>query len=231
MVAYTRKRKMSSSVSSGRVAKKPRMTAKKVASIAKKAVLKTTETKKRSDELQLEDLVNTNQGIVVSSPLTLGTGTGHGTRIGHKVSPIGIDIRGHIISNSADFGLFVKFMVVREKNNLASPTVDLLETNAGNVSPTTNDISKLYRRVNTDSYEVLYSTIMNIPTEQYKRARLFRKWIPLRRFRTFTYDGSGAIEPAYNDIKIIVFGADAANDGKNIPFEVSYISTFYFKDP
>lgn len=230
MVAYTRKRKATTTITKGRVAKKPRSLTSRIRTIAKKAVMKATETKKHSNEV-IEDPLNTNGGISVSQPLTLATGTGHGARIGHKVHPIGLDIRGHLLSNAQDFGLFVKMMVVREKNNLASPTVDLLETNAGNVTPVTNDISKIYRRVNTDSYEVLYSTVISVPTEPYKRARFFRKWIPLRKFRTFTYDGSGAIEPAYNDIKIIFFGADAANDAKNIAYELSYVSTFYFKDP
>lgn len=190
----------------------------------------TTETKKHSLEVY-EDSLNTNGGIMVDSPLELQPGSGHGTRIGHKVNPIGIDIRGHIISNSQNFGLLVKMMVVREKNSAAAPTVDLLENNSGNVGPTANDISKIYRRINADSYEVLYSKTMLIPTEPYKRARTFHAWVNMKKFRTLTYEGTGVSGPTYNDVKIIFFGADAANDAANIPYEVSYNATFYFKDP
>lgn len=231
MVFY-RKRKSAYAVTSGRVAKKPRMTTKRVASIAKKAVMKASETKKHSLEV-VETTLSTNGGIDVQYPLQLPGTSGQGGRVGHKVNPIGIDIRGHIITQAQGSATIARVMVVRLKDMAANPVTELLETNAGNVTASSNDISKMYRRLNTDSFEILSSKYINLTPNAsgFNATRLFRMWVPLRKIRQLTYEGAAATNPNRNDVAIIVYAADAANDASNLLYEVSYNSTFYFKDP
>jgi len=231
MVAYIRKRKGSTTIIKGRVAKKPRLTTRRVASIAKKAVMKVTETKKHSLE-KTEVVLSTNGGVSVESPLQLATGSGHGTRIGHKVNPIGLDIRGHIFVTGG-VNMIAKVMVVRIKDYLATLPGELLETNSGNVTASSNDISKMYRRINADSFEVLSSKYITLVPNftAGPQTKMFRMWIPLKKLRTLTYEGTAATTPNRNDLAIIVYAADAANDSGGSNYELSYNSTFYYKDP
>lgn len=233
MVSYIRKRRSSSAVASGRVAKKPRMTTRRVASIAKKAVMKASETKKHSHE-NIEVTLNTNSGYHYDSLVELPSSTGQNGRIAHKVNPIGIDIRGHIITQSQSFATIAKVMVVRLKDYTASASLqnNLLETNAGNVTIASNDVSKMYRRINTDSYEVLASKYINlqVPANNVSATRMFKMWVPLKKLRTLTYEGAALTAPRENDIAIVVYAADSGNDG-GVLYELSYVSTFYFKDP
>lgn len=207
--------------------------ANRVAKIAKKAVMKVSETKKHSEEV-IEQTINTNGGYYVNSLVPLPSGTGHGTRIGHKVNPIGIDIRGHCITNLQSTSTLVKIMVVRVKDMQQGTTIqnNLLETNGGNVTIVSNDVSKLYRRINSDSYEVLGTKYLNlqVPATNVAAAKYFRMWIPLKKIRTLTYEGLASIVPRENDIAIVVFAGEAGND-TGVNYELSYNSTFYFKDP
>lgn len=209
--------------------KSSKITPKTVASIARKAVKKLAETKKHSLE-RTEIAINTNSGYDIQGPLQLPSNTGHGARIGHKVTPIGLDIRGHVVNHEVGRSVLVKMMVVRIKDNLATLPGDLLETNSGNVSIASNDVSKLYRRINSDSFEVLASKFIALPGSQGSHfPKFFRTWINMKKFRTLTYEGNAAADPLTNDIRIIFVGADPMNDVGST-FEVSYNSTFYFKD-
>lgn len=217
---------------SGRVTKRPRtMTAKNIATIAKRAFMKATETKKHSFE-KSEVILSTNTGVSVENPIVLPGTSGQGGRVGHKINPVGLDIRGHVSSQNQSTSTIVKVMVVRYKDMLANPVTDLLETNAGNVSVASNDISKMYRRINTDAFDVLSSKYLNLTpqTAGSNTTKMFRMWIPLKRLRQLIYEGAGATGPSYNDINIIVFGADAQND-TTLQYELSYNCTFYYKDP
>lgn len=231
MVAYIRKRKGSTTIIKGRVSKKPRLTPRRVVSIAKRAVMKVSETKKHSLE-KSEILLSTNNGYSYDSPLQLATGSGNGTRIGHKINPIGIDLRGHVfVTNGAS--IIVRVMVVRRKDMLATIPGELLETNGGNVTIASNDISKMYRRINSDSFEVLASKYISM-VPQFSggpQSKMFKMWIPLKKIRTLIYEGTAANPPNMNDCSIVIWGADAANDSGGNNYEVSYNATFYYKDP
>lgn len=215
----------------GRVAKRPRlMTAQKVATIARKAVMKVSETKKISQQVSELNL-NTNGGVATYGCVSLAEGTSQAERVGHKVHPIGIDIRGHIINNVQNRPLIVKMMVVRQKDMLANQNTELLENNSGNQSITTNSIAKMYQRINSDSFEVLHTKYFTFQGEAYKQFRIFKSWIPLKKIRTLHYEGSATAAPNYNDIFVVFFGADAENDAANITYELSFERNFYFKDP
>lgn len=229
-MVYLRKRK-STGVSTGRVAKKPRLTTRRVATIAKRAVMKVSETKKHSFEIT-ESVISTNTGSHIGSPVQLAATPGHGGRVGHKVNPIGLDIRGHLVAQPTTSAIIVRVMVVRYKDNGANLNAELLETNGGNVGINTNDISKMYRRINSDSFEVMASKYVNLVPlfNGGKTCKMFKLWVPLKKLRTLTYEGTAATTPRDNDLAIVVYGADADNDNAFL-YELSYNSTFYYKDP
>lgn len=210
---------------------KGKMTATRVASIAKKVCMKKQETKKHSFE-KVEQLLNTNSGVSIEAPLNIPSGTGMANRIGHKIMPIGLDLRGHLVAQVTQSAIIVRVMVVRIKDNLAQLPQDLLEINTNNVTCATNDVSKMYRRINSDSFEILKSKYINLAPlfDGGKTCKMFKMWIPLKKLGTLTYEGSTAVPPNKNDIAIIVYGADADNDN-NFLYELSYNSTFYYKDP
>lgn len=210
---------------------KGKMTPTRVASIAKKVCMKKQETKKHSFE-KTEQVLNTNSGVSIEGPLNIPSGTGMANRVGHKINPIGLDLRGHIVCQPSDSAIIARVMVVKIKDNLAQLPDDLLEINTNNVTAATNNVSKMYRRLNTDSFEILKSKYINLTPlfSGGKTCKMFKMWIPLKKLGTLTYEGSSAVPPNRNDIAIIVYAADADNDNSFL-YELSYNSTFYYKDP
>lgn len=206
---------------------KGRLTKATVAKIAKTVVNKQIETKKISTE-RTEISLSTLGGVENQSIVDTATGDGHGNRDGHMLQPVGLDVRGHLKNNSTNPGIY-KVLVVRIKNNEADPSLDFLETNVGNVDLTTADLSTIYRRVNTDSYQVLASRMLKIGIQE-DNVNMFRMWIDLRKARKMIYEGVGPNEPKYNRIHLIAFGRGTGNDSENFTCELSYNATFYFKD-
>jgi len=206
---------------------KGRLTASKVATIAKKVVKSQIETKKTSVE-NIEQSLSTLGDVENRSLISTALGDGQGGRDGHMLQPVGIDVRGHIKNNTTS-PVIVKVMLVRIKNNEAQPLMDFLETNAGNVNLTSGDLSTMYRRVNTDSYQVLATRFMKIGVEE-DNVKLFKMWLPMHKYRKLIYEGTAESEPKYNRIHLIAFGRGTGNDGETFTYELSYNSTFYFKD-
>lgn len=212
-----------------RAKKKPApTTVKAVATKAAKAVVnKMVETKKHSVE-RIEVNLSTLGGFENQSLVSLASNTGHGSRIGHMVRPVGLDIRGHINANATSTVIY-KVLVVQFKNNAANPPDDLLETNTANVNITTDDVSTLYRRINTDSYRVLASKYLKIGVED-DQCKMFRMWIPMSKFKAMVYEGSALAEPTQGRIHLVAFGRATGNDAAVQTQELHYVSTFYFKD-
>lgn len=207
---------------------KGRLTARGVASIARRVVNRHIETKKTSEE-HTELSMSTLGSVEDRSLVSTGVGDGHGQRDGHMLQPVGIDLRGHVKNNSTTPIIF-KVCLVRIKNNQAIPNNDFLETNSSNADLTTGDLSTMYRRVNTDSYQVLASRIMKVGVQD-DNVKMFKVWLPMYKFRKLIYEGTGGVsEPKFNRIHLIAFGRGTGNDGEDITFELSYNSTFYFKD-
>lgn len=204
-----------------------RLTQKTVAAIAKKVVNKQIETKKLSTEVT-EQALSTIGGVEDQSLVNTALGDGQGGRDGHMLQPVGIDVRGHVKNNTTNPVIF-KVCLVKIKNNEADPSTDFLETNAGNVSLTGNDLSTMYRRVNSDSYQILTSRMMKIGVEE-DNVKMFKMWLPMKKMRKLIYEGISSSEPKYNRIHLIAFGRGTGNDNENITLELTYNSTFYFKD-
>jgi len=196
-------------------------------------ISKKAETKKYSQahtEVNV-NTVNSPLGANLFSPLTLQGGTNNFNRIGHKVSPVGIDIRGHFYNNTASQQNFIKMVVFRKKNMAAAPLFDLLELNTGDAQVSNLSMQKMYSRFNTDDYQILKTKMFIMGNDTgAQETRMFKCWVPLKG--QLTYEGNGNISPTYNDIQIIFYSSEADGDegalGNNV--ELTFNSTFYFKD-
>lgn len=205
--------------------KKDIMTKAKVQAIAKQAVMKTAETKKHSLE-RIERTLNTLSGFEDQSLISTGQGTTYSERIGHKIQPVGVEVRGHINNNSS-VACIARMLIVRFKNDAADPTSDLLETNAGDMGVSTLDVSALWRRVNKDAYTVLSDTTIRLDPAK-NSFRTFRKWIPIKK--VLNYDSATFAEPSHDKVHLMCFVRGTGNDGVSADTELHYVSTFYYKD-
>lgn len=208
--------------------KKPLTTAqsKAVAVIAKKSVMKVTETKKHSVE-RIETGFSALGTFENQSLVNIAQGTGLPNRIGHKINPIGIEVRGHL-NNNGSVATIMRMLVVRFKNNAADPPLDLIEIDAGNTPVTSNDVSALWRRINRDSYEVLAEKYITLDSAE-KSFKTFKFYIPYKK--PMLYETSSAVQPTHDRIHLVAFARGTGNDGLAPNCELHYISTFYFKDP
>lgn len=205
------------------------MSQAKVAAIAKKVVNKEIETKKRSHEVE-ETSISTFGGFHTSTGLLkLPQGAAHGQRQGHKIQPVGLDIRGHFCGPSGNHQSYVKCMVIQVKNNQAALPGDLLETNSTNVDPAATDMTSMWRRINTDSFRVLKSKMLYM-SDITSRAKMFRFWIPLKSHYALTYEGAGEVDPNFGRIYLVAWTRGAGNDAVANSIELTYNSTFYYKD-
>lgn len=209
--------------------KSPTVNSRSVAAMVKKATLKQAETKKYEYE-QLERSVNTLTSPTLTFPLAqVPVGNQYSQRIGHEITGVGFSVRGHVTAASGRCQ-YVRIIAFRVKNNATNDITALLENNGGNMSAV-GDMETMWRRVNTEAFEVLSTRMLklsDINELSTDRTKMFKMWIPYKR--TIRYDGSGTIDPI-QPIRLVVFSADANNDSSGgDACELSFNSTFYFKD-
>lgn len=207
----------------------PKRTKATFASKVKTVLNRASETKKTTYEVVERNMNTLSSPAVEDKPIQLLQGVGQGMRVGHKVQSTGIDVRGHVSHSGNSGTIYTRIFVLKKKNSAANPLNDLLETNTGNVAPL-GDMETMWRRINTDSYQVLASRTLKLGTVQDgENAKMFRMYIPHKG--TFTYEGGSLSSPKTNEIVIIAYCARADNDSAGSSgAELSYSSTFYYKD-
>jgi len=201
------------------------MTPSKVATIAKRAVMKTVETKKHSTNRTETSFSFAT--FVDDSLVNIGQGTGNSSRIGHKINSMGFDVRGHINTASGTARTIFKMMLIRFKNNDADPSLDLIESNTADISPLAEDVPALYRRINTDDYEVLRTKYVSVNPD--RPFQMFKFWVPYKR--SLTYNGGATQEPTHNRVHLVAFAREVGNDAVSPNVEFTYNATLYYKDP
>lgn len=196
----------------------------------KSIVNRASETKKHSYEVVERNLNTLTSPTTEDRPLFLVQGVGNGMRVGHKVTSVGMDIRGHIQHTGNSGTIYTRIFVLRKKNMAAQPLSDLLEVPSGANIPPTGDMETMWRRVNTDSYQVLASRTLKVGTAQDgDNAKMFKMWVPYKG--TFLYEGGSASPPKSNEIVIVAYSARADNDSAGSSgVEISFNSTYYYKD-
>lgn len=215
--------------------RKPRRSMKRrpaatLASKVKKIINRTSETKKHSYEVIERNLNTLSSPTVEDKPLLLVQGVGNGMRVGHKVTSTGLDVRGHVSHSGNSGTVYTRIFVLKKKNMAANPLSDLLEVTSGANNAPLGDMETMWRRVNTDSYQVLASRTIKVGTNQDgENAKMFKMWVPYKG--TFLYEGGSASSPKSNEIVIVAYSARADNDSAGSSgVEISFNSTFYYKD-
>lgn len=210
-------------------ASKPKYNTRSLSKMIKKVTLKQAETKRYEYE-QLERPINSLTSPTNDFPLAqVGVGTQYSQRIGHEITGVGFNIRGHVTC-AAGRSQYVRIIAYRVKDKSVNRITALLENNSGNQSAV-GDMETMWRRVNTEAFEVLGTRILKVGDSQElssDRTKMFKMWIPYKR--NLRYDGSSVIDPI-SPIFLVVFNADSNNDSSGgDSCELSFNSTFYFKD-
>lgn len=178
-----------------------------------------------------------NLGTTLNSPNdwyslnNIAKGTESHNRVGDKINPTFLDVRGSVMAN-ANKQMYHKVMIL-SMNKQSDPLTDLLEDTTGAYAPATEDLQAIYARVNTSKYQVLGSRVMKTGTSNggnsEELTKLFHFKIPLKGVMEYQEDESICQK---RRVIIIGFSREAGNDttlGENV--EWTYNAKFYFKDP
>lgn len=199
--------------------------------IVKKEIMKAAETK-----AQLTIHTEASLGTTLTSPNNwyslnnLDKGTQSNQRVGDKVSPTFLDVRGSLISN-ANKQMYHKVMIL-SMNKQSDPLLDLLEDTSGAFAPAGTNLSAIYARLNTAKYQVLGSRVLKTGTanglNSEQLTQMFHFKIPMKGVVEFAEDSNQAQK---RRVIIIGFSREAGNDttlGEAV--EWTFNAKYYYKD-
>jgi len=177
-----------------------------------------------------------NFGTTLTSPTTwyslnnINKGTESHNRIGNKINPTYLDIRGSVMA-SANKQMYHKIFILQQ-NKQSDPLTDLLENNTGAFAPVSHSLSSIYDRVNTTKYKVLGTRVLKTGTSNGSNSeqltQMFHFKIPLKGVMEFQEDES--ICQKKRTI-ILCYSREAANDtGLGLAVEWTWNSKLYYKD-
>jgi len=157
----------------------------------------------------------------------IGTGANVYNRVGTKISPKWLNVRGSFFT-AADPNQTLRLMVV-EHDLDSDPLTELLEVNSGAIGPPGNDYSAIYARINTTKFKVLATKTMTFGyTAGSLPCKLFNFTIKLGGAMHFEI---GDTTPSKRTISLVWYNRRSDNDestGSN--GELSYNSKFYYQD-
>lgn len=244
---------------------------KLIRKVAKKVVLKTAETKtsyveptgaafntQATQNFPLLPNIVQNSMFQICPELTLGTSSQN--RIGNKIKPKGLYVKGHIYgdwsqitgNNSSFQTIYVRIMCIADKQN----PVDSLAYNAFNTgkdillnkgATATNflytDQTSLYRPINKNRYTVHYDKVIklgmysaNLGTANVDQAQGLRRFsfkIPMKE--EWVYDDTGSRPTNYHMPSLVVGYCPGdsrfiVNGGITSFVKMTYYSDFYYTD-
>ncbi len=215
--------------------KKKTVSTKSFAARVRSVVKKTAETK----YLIRNATEATSYGSTLTSPAStsrlneVNEGFTENTRVGNKINPFLINIRGSLTANTMK--PVISKIYILESNISNDPTLDMLENNAGQFAPTASDLTAIYARINTRKYKVLKVITLKTGTVSghtgdLAGTKLFNVNIKLNG--TYEYlDGSSLCQkrnlmlvPIYRQLQ-----NDIGTSGETM--ELTWNSKLYFKDP
>lgn len=161
----------------------------------------------------------------------LNEGFTENQRVGNKVRPFLLNVRGSVQSNSLK-PILTKIFVL-ETNVANDPRSDLLEDNTGNFSPASTDLEAIYQRINTTKFKVLKTLVLKTGTYanyvgDYGGTKLFNFNVKLNG--TYEYE-DGETTPNKRALIIFPIFREAQNDtttGETVEF--TFNSKLYYKD-
>ena len=187
-------------------------------------------------ETKFNIVTQTEQAIsTLTSPSTnyvlnqITTGNTLSTRVGQKISPKYIDIRGHVHTGEGAVAQYVKIMLV-QCHYSDDGLVDLQEGNTATIAPAANDVSAIYNRINTTKYKVLSSRLLKIGPSggNWFGTAFFNMNVKLSGVSHFE---QGVNIPEKNKLMLIFIARRADNDEvMGTTTEITFNSKFYFQD-
>ena len=158
-------------------------------------------------------------------------GSTENERVGNKIRPFLLNLRGSIQSNSLK--PIITKLYVLATNAVNDPRLDLLEDNAGIYAPATQDLGAVYARINTNKYKVLKTIYVKTGTYanhvgDYGGTKLFNVTMKLNGVYEYT-DGTSICNR--RSIIMVPIFREAQNDtttGETI--ELTYNAKLYYKD-
>lgn len=180
---------------------------------------------------------STVYGTTLTSPTnftylnSLNEGFTENQRVGNKVRPMMVNIRGSIQSNSLK--PIISKIILLETNVANDPRLDLLEDNGGNFNPATTDLAAVYARINTAKYKILKTLTIKTGTYanhngDYGGTQLFNFTCKLNGVYEYE-DGQTACNK--RSLILIPIFREAQNDtsgGEQVEF--TFNSKLYYKD-
>lgn len=163
---------------------------------------------------------------------SLNEGFTENQRVGNKIIPMLLNIRGSIQSNSLK--PIISRILIVETNVANDPRNDLLEDNTGSVNPATSDLYAISARINTTKYRVLKQIVLKTGTYanhvgDFGGTQLFNETIKLSGVMEYE-DGQTACNK--RAICLVPIFREAQNDpgisGSEV--ELTWNSKFYYKD-
>lgn len=152
-------------------------------------------------------------------------------RTGNAINPTFIDIRGQIQATHQEAIWYKIFLI--EKNRQDDPTLDLFETDTGDVAGPSQDLRAIYQRMNNHKYKILKTRVLKTGTvsstaNDAGAVAMFHMKMPLKG--KMVYDDAET-NPEKRHLVLMVLGRRANNDDTlGLQFEVTFNSKFYFKD-
>ena len=176
-------------------------------------------------------------GTTLTSPTNytilnaLNEGFTENQRVGNKVAPMLLNIRGSVQSNSLN-PILTRLLIV-ETNSANDPRNDLLEDNTGAVNPATSDLYAISARINTTKYKVLKQIVLKTGTYanhvgDFGGTQLFNETIKLKGVMEYE---DGQTNCNKRSIVLVPIFREAQNDttGGQV-VELTWNSKFYYKD-
>ena len=176
-------------------------------------------------------------GTTLSSPTNytrlnnVAEGSTENERIGNKIKPFLLNIRGSLQSNSLK-PIITKILIL-ETNSANDPRSDLLEDNGGTFAPPSNDLTAIYARVNTNKYKVLKTIYIKTGTYanhvgDYGGTKLFNTTIKLNG--VFEYTDGTSICNRRSIIMVPIYREGQNDTGSGEQMELTYNAKLYYKD-
>lgn len=180
---------------------------------------------------------STSYGTTLTSPATwanlnvVAEGHTENQRVGNRISPISLNVRGSIQSNSLK--PIISRLLLLETDMSNDPTTDLLEDNAGVVAPASKDLYAISSRINTTKYKVLKDIALKTGTYanhvgDFGGTQLFNATVRLRGVMEYA-DGQTVCEK--RNLILVPIYREAQNDtGIGEIVELTFNSKFSYKD-
>ena len=217
--------------------KKPTMAkrtyAKKTSSsFAKKVravVNKVAETKTHITVLTESLMSSASSPATVTTLNAIASGGGAYQRVGNKINPTFLNVRGSAHVDPGVTSQFVRILIL-ECDVGDDALTDLMETDTATYAPASGDLSAMYGRVNPTRYKTLVSKVLKVGRDHgFNGAQLFNFNIKLKGSMYFE-QGSGTT-PQKRKIVLLAFNRRTDNDEiTGSSAELTINSKFYFTD-